>query len=300
MMTQRSGLGLHAGVEVPFAEADDIRMYEMRDPDADWLKFVLDFPMDSQPGELYRYTDSNPYVVNAVIREATGQPVEQFAEEALFGPLGITNYIWAVSPQGIAWGGDGLLLSAHDLAKIGALYMNGGQWDGQQLLSPAWIEAAWTDYVTPHYLDGYGFYWYMYEIAGVTPGYAAIGLEGQFLWVYPELNLIVVTNGDVSYQSKALCDLYIHSAILGDTPVPANPEGTAHLEMALTAFTNPVPVEVTAMPEFATTIDNKVYGLPENGWGWETVALNFGTGEATLTLEIRGEQLTLPVGFDGT
>jgi hypothetical protein len=238
-------------------------------------------------------------VITSVIHEATGQPVEQFAETALFAPLGITDYRWAVSPQGIAWGGDGLLLSAYDLAKIGWLYLNGGQWDGQQIISQDWINAAWTGYFRPHYLDGYGFYWYVDEHArNKTVGYAAIGAAGQFLWVYPEYNLIVVFTGDSTYAAKILCDSYILRSIEADAPIEANPEGTAHFETALAALRHTEPMAVPPMPVLADAIDAKVYNVPENNWGLEQVALDFGTDEALLTLVMHGETLTLPVGLD--
>ncbi len=299
LMTQRSGLGLNAGIGVPISQADDIKMYEMIESGADWLKFILDFPMKAQPGTKFQYNDSNPYVVTALIHEATGQPVEQFAEEALFAPLGITEYQWAISPQGIAWGGDGLLLSAYDLAKIGLLYLNNGQWDGQQIISSDWINAAWTGYFKPHYLDGYGFYWYVDEhAANKTIGYAAIGAAGQFLWVYPEYDLIVVTMGDSTYSTKMLCDSYILGSIQSAVALEPNPEGTAHLESALAAFRHAEPVAVPTLPTLANAIDSNTYIVPENSWGLEQITLDFGTDEALLTLVMHGETLTLPVGLD--
>lgn len=292
-MTQRSGLRFTA-------YDDDFTMYELTDPDADWVKFVLDHPMATAPGASFNYTDANAYIVNAVTHEATGMSIQDFAEETLFRPLGITDYVWATSPQGIAWGGDGLQLSPYDLAKVGYLYLNDGQWDGQQILSPEWIEAAWTNSGRASFLDGYGFFWWVDEPAGeASPGYMAVGLEGQFLAVYPGRDLIVVTNGDVGFVTPYLIHSYVLGAIQSDEPISADPVSVERLQTDIAALENPQPIEPSPIPEAALSMSGTVFALPENDEGWETVSLDFSEDTTTLTLGIGGEEIALPVGMDG-
>lgn len=291
-MTQHSGLGISPG--------SDLAVYELMDPNADWVKSILDNRMTAAPGATFNYTDANAYIVNAVTHDATGMPIQDFADEALFGPLGITDYVWATSPQGIAWGGDGLQLSPHDLAKIGYLYLQDGAWDGQQILPPEWIEAAWTNTGRADFFNGYGFFWWVDETAGqASPVYVAMGLEGQFLMVYPEHDLIVVTNGDVNFTTPSLIHGQIVRAIQSDEPIAADPEHVARLQAALDAFENPQPVEASPVPEWALAISGMVFALPENDDGWETASLDFSEDETVLTLGVQGEELVLPIGMDG-
>lgn len=291
-MTQRSGLSV--------SPSEDLDVYALMDPDADWVQSILDSRMVAAPGAMFSYTDSNAYIVNAAIQQATGMPVQDFAEETLFGPLGITDYEWATSPQGIAWGGDGLQLSPHDLAKIGYLYLQNGTWDGQQILSPEWIEAAWTDAGRGDFFDGYGFFWWVDETQGSdSPVFLGVGLEGQFLAVYPEHDLIVVTNGDVNYMTPGYVHSHIVRAIQSDEPITADPASVERLQAAISAFANPQPVAASPVPEAALAMSGMVFALPDNADGWETASLDFGEDETVLTLGIRGEKLVLPVGMDG-
>jgi CubicO group peptidase (beta-lactamase class C family) len=107
---------------------------------SDWVKFVLDRPMSSAPGDGFNYNSGNPHVLSAILTKLTGMSTLEYAKAKLFGPLGITDVFWAHDPQGISIGGYGMYLQPRDMAKIGYLYLRKGVWEGKQLLPPAWID----------------------------------------------------------------------------------------------------------------------------------------------------------------
>ena len=83
------------------------------------------------------------------IGEATGQRIDQWAAEGLFKPIGITEFYWKITPDGEADTEGGLYLATHDLARIGYLFLKGGQWEGKQILSEDWVRRSGTHTAIP-------------------------------------------------------------------------------------------------------------------------------------------------------
>lgn len=171
----------------------------------DWIQYVLQQPMDSDPGEKWVYSSGASHLMSGIIRKATGQRMADYAEQYLFGPLGIDNYHWKTTPKGFEDTEGGLYLKAEDLAKIGQLYLNKGQWNGQQILSEKWIAEATKKHVNDLYGDGgkegYGYQWW-------RPGdeeeiWAAMGFGNQFLIVIPKYEVIGIINAWNIYDIEA-------------------------------------------------------------------------------------------------
>ena len=161
---------------------------------ADWIQYVLQQTMDSEPGEKWVYSSGASQLLSGIIKKATGMNIAAYAEQHLFNPLNIENYHWKTTPKGYQDTEGGLYLTAEDLAKIGQLYLNGGSWNGLQILSPAYIKEATKKQVLDLYGDGgkegYGYQWWL-------PGdeeniWAAMGFGNQFLIVIPEQEVIGV------------------------------------------------------------------------------------------------------------
>ena len=115
-----------------------------------------------------------------------------FAQQALFDPLGIRTVTWEHDAQEIPIGGWGLQLTPRDMAKLGYLYLHNGMWDGQQIVPAAWIKAAVQQHTTTDSTLGLG-YGYQWWTAPSLDGYAALGRNGQTIVVIPHLQLIIVT-----------------------------------------------------------------------------------------------------------
>jgi CubicO group peptidase (beta-lactamase class C family) len=127
------------------------------------------------------------------------------AASRLFAPLGISDASWPADPTGNSIGGWGLELSARDLARLGELYLRGGRWGGRQVVPRAWVRASTATQVALGFggssfglptAPGYGYFWWRYP-GRRPPGFAAIGRGGQFVLVWPGLDLVVVTTAEV-------------------------------------------------------------------------------------------------------
>lgn len=169
----------------------------------DWVRYVLDIPMAAEPGSAFNYCSGCSHLLSAILQEATGMNTFRFAQENLFLPLGITDAEWSTDSHGTPIGGWGLQITPRDMAKLGYLYLNGGNWNGKQIVPAAWVQASVEKHVeNPDGLD-YGYQWWIYPSHGA---YAALGRAGQTILVAPDLDLIVVTTADVEGH-EAIFDL---------------------------------------------------------------------------------------------
>lgn len=191
LLTMRSGIEWHED-DRPLDHTNTTLQLERSE---DWIQFTLDQPMDSDPGERWSYNSGGSHLMSGVIRSATGRHVDTYAEEHLFGPLGIHEYHWKKTPKGYPDTEGGLYLEAEDLAKIGYLYLHDGVWEGQRNLPEGWVSASTTRRVElPGSAGwGYGYQWWLLERDGVEV-WLGRGFGEQFLMVVPELNLVGVAN----------------------------------------------------------------------------------------------------------
>jgi len=161
----------------------------------DWVQYVLDMPMREQPGERFNYCSGCSHVLAGVVQKGTGSKLQDYARKNLFQPLGITNWRWDTDAKGMAIGGWGLQLTARDMAKLGYLYLHQGAWEGEQIVSRAWVEEATRQHTTTDGSLGYGYQWWTYPKWGA---YAALGRYGQTIFVIPELDMVIVTTAALS------------------------------------------------------------------------------------------------------
>jgi CubicO group peptidase (beta-lactamase class C family) len=158
----------------------------------DWTQHVLDLPMEHDPGTHFEYCNGVSNLLSASIQQAAGTQTALFAEEYLFGPLGIEEYFWATDPNGVTLGFSDLYLKPADMARIGYLYLHGGIWEEQQIISQEWVTASSTPQIPATLQDGYGYQWWI-DDAGY---YMALGYRGQFIFVLPDYDMVVVFLSD--------------------------------------------------------------------------------------------------------
>lgn len=156
----------------------------------DWVKSILDCPVPDEPGSVWEYTSGNPHVLGAVVANAAGMPLDEFAEQYLFEPLGITNMEWVYSNVGRAFGGGCHRMRPVDMLKLGKLFANYGLWEGNQIISKEWILESTEEYHTPS--DGYGYLWWRPKSISDEFVFLAAGGGGQQIYVFPELDMVVV------------------------------------------------------------------------------------------------------------
>ncbi len=191
LLTMRSGIEWHEQ-DRPFDSTNTTLQLEESE---DWVQFTLDQPMDADPGVKWVYNSGGSHLMSAIIRKATGLTIDRFAEQRVFGPLGITNYHWKKTPAGLPDTEGGLYLEAEQLAKIGYLYLHDGVWEGKRLLEEGWVEAATARQVEAVNSRGwgYGYQWWRTDQEGVEV-WSGLGFGGQYLFVLPNQDLIGVLN----------------------------------------------------------------------------------------------------------
>ena len=213
-MTLRDLLTMSSGFSCRDSEAvlDDMRA------SSDWTQHMLDHLMGYTPGSRFEYCSSNSYLLSAILQQTTGMSAFDFATVNLLEPLGITDVYWPASMDGVTHGWGDMHLRPHDMAKIGYLYLNGGEWDGTQIVSSEWVDQATTPHLsTSHgaevdgFTESYGYQWWVDERY-----YAAIGRDGQFIYVVPELDMVVVFTADLHGD-----DFAIPERLLTDYIIPA-------------------------------------------------------------------------------
>ena len=150
-------------------DVEDVSEY----PTKDYLSMVFRHPMVYQPGEKYQYSDAAFYLVSRLISCVSGEKADVYLNRRLFQPLGFHEAAWSRCPQDYPMGATGLYISAHDMVKLGALYVDGGLWRGKRILSEEWVRMAIEN---------------EYEIKPKTPSgwIGKGGMNGQMLMFHPE------------------------------------------------------------------------------------------------------------------
>jgi CubicO group peptidase (beta-lactamase class C family) len=201
LLTMSSGLEWHEE-DVPYTSRhnSEIAMDSSSDP----LRAALAPDLAAAPGKIWNYNSGSTEVLGEILKKATGKPVDQLAATLLFAPLGITDFTWYKHPDGSPHAAGGLRLRPRDLAKIGQLVLQRGSWNGTQVISSAWIDAATAPHIMGEALFFYGYQFWLGR--SLVNGHevewpAAVGLGGQRLYVIPELDMVVAVNSGM-YKSE--------------------------------------------------------------------------------------------------
>jgi CubicO group peptidase (beta-lactamase class C family) len=185
------------------------RSYPYTDPRNPWIQalrsndtvqFVLDAPMAVKPGTVWAYNGGFSQLLSAIVTYKTGMSTMEFAKENLFGPLGITKFIWKTDRQGIYDAGGGLSMTPRDMAKYGHLILNKGIWEGKQIIPADFIAESVKTQTLFNANSGYG-----YESWWTIPPYGyyyAAGIRGQRIYVMEKQDMVVVTTANLPEDSQ--------------------------------------------------------------------------------------------------
>lgn len=160
------------------------QMYNHTDP----VKYILDLPMKNEPGEVFDYNDGMPTVLMAMVGIAANMSAGNFQKKYLYSPLGIVD-----DPVTLG-------ITPRNMLKFGLLYLNKGSWNGQQIISEDWIEESTKisyKFENP-YNDGYGYFWWIRTFDIINRKYRtfyAAGNGGQYIFVFPEIQMVIVFTG---------------------------------------------------------------------------------------------------------
>ncbi len=200
--------------ENPFSTGNEERMYVTER----WLDFALalpvkgfapwmDKPVDSPFGRAFSYCTAGAFVAGAAVERAAKMPLASFAAQALERPLGITAVTWNRSPEGIGMGGGGTRYRTRDLAKMGQLVLDGGRWEGKQVISADYIKAMTSPHAQARDDAEYGYLWwhFHFDVDGKdVAAWSMSGNGGNYVLFVPQWRLVAVVT------SKAYNQRYAH------------------------------------------------------------------------------------------
>ena len=163
-------------------------------------------PLLTTPGERFEYSNGSTYMLGRAVAAVAGENLRDFLMPRLFLPLGILNPLWAECRAGHTWSAFGLHLRTDELARLGRLLLQRGQWHGEQLVPAGWVDAMHAHWVPTLRDDepeaaGYGF-----QVWECTPrgAWRADGNRGQFVVVLPEQDAVVTVT---SHEEFAMYDV---------------------------------------------------------------------------------------------
>lgn len=212
-LTVKHLLTMTSGIEwddesTPYSDPrnDLHRLFTSHDP----MQYILSKDLYVVPGTVFDYANCNTNLLGEVIRLASELRIDQFANYYLFNKLGITDSEWQMLPNDVVFCSGDLRLRPRDMAKFGYLFLNGGIWKGEQVISEDWIRTSthkMIDLKKYHsnitWADGYGFQWWIWEkINGVEfRAHFAAGWGGQYIIVAPQLNTVIVSTAGNYYTN---------------------------------------------------------------------------------------------------
>jgi len=211
LLTMTSGLAWDEWSAAHGSSANDI--------DALWfdceetISCVLLRPWWQEPGKLFTYNGGGMAILGEILNNATRMNIDEFSTKYLFEPLGIENTQWTQFPGGV-WDGSGAFyITPRDMMKLGVTYLNKGEWNGERIVSPEWVNKSSTPFANNIDIDipgedsgknGYGYTWWTSELdysGQQTKMFRAGGWGGQEIMVFPELDMVVVFTGG-NYAEK--------------------------------------------------------------------------------------------------
>jgi CubicO group peptidase (beta-lactamase class C family) len=200
LLTMSAGLDWDE-LTYPYGDPNNTHYWMRRSPDP--IRYTLERPVAYDPGIQFVYNSGLSLALGRIVENATGQRPDLYAEDNLFAALGITDYFWRLTNDGVTLNtGGGLLLRPRDMAKFGQLYLNGGSWGAVQVVSEAWVSESVRQH-TQYCCYGYQWWLIRFELDDGTmvDSSTGIGYGGQYVFVFSELDLIVVLTGGNYDQS---------------------------------------------------------------------------------------------------
>jgi len=200
LLTMSSGMACND--RDPKSPGNEEYMY----PKGDWVGFFMGLPPAARPGTKTLYCTAGVVTLGRILTEASKTSIPDFSTRHLFAPLGINNARWASFDNGRQTDTGGhLYLRPRDMAKIGQLVLQGGKWNGTQIVSSSWITKATSTLTYMDSKEEYGYLWWKHTFTVERKTYVAHlarGNGGQYIIVVPALELVAAFTGE-NYNSPA-------------------------------------------------------------------------------------------------
>lgn len=218
LLTMTSGL-TYDDESLPYTNSnnDMNRFFSSSDP----IKFLLAKPLFAEPGAVFDYDNCNTNIIGQIISKTSNKRLDVFAKEYLFNKLGIEQQQWQIVRNSVILCSGDLHLRSRDMAKFGLLFLNNGEWKGEQIVSSEWCVISTAAFLNPNnynnefpWADGYGYQWWQKTYSYNSKSYAsffASGWGGQNIIIIPDLNLVIVTTAGNWYEVERISPFSIVS-----------------------------------------------------------------------------------------
>jgi CubicO group peptidase (beta-lactamase class C family) len=271
--------------------------------DSNWVRAFLATPIVHEPGSEFLYNTLGTYMLSAIVTAVTGETLLDYLTPRLFTPLGITDVDWEVDPQGRNTGGWGMRIGTEDMAKFGQLYLQHGEWNGEQILPASWVDEATAASIlqapelpdsvraASDWLQGYGYqFWRCRHNA-----FRADGAFGQFIIVMPDQDAVIAITAETQDMQAELNLVWEYLLpAMQEGALPENREVHASLRDRLAALALRLP-ERSAAPVLAAAVSGKTYAIAPNDRGIDSLSFRFTGDTCTLTLTWEGTEV--PIAF---
>jgi CubicO group peptidase (beta-lactamase class C family) len=242
-----------------------------------WVAEFFKVPVVYRPGTRFVYSSAASFMLSAIVTKVTGQTLRDYMEPRFFRPLGISGLSWDVGPGGINPGGNGLTWKTADSLKLGMLYAQRGCWNGQQILTPEWVEEATRVQVAE---GEYGYQWWI----GPGRAYYAVGLFTQMSIVFPDHDAVLAVTAAIDDSDRLTPIVWKHfPAAFGAGRRAADAAGYASL-VERTRNLTVLPLLGTASSEVAQRISGKSYTARPNAEGIESLRFDLAGDRCRFTL----------------
>lgn len=267
-----------------------------------WVKSFFTIPIQNKPGTKFLYNTLATYMLSAIVQKVTGQKIVDYLKPRLFTPLGITGQDWEVNTSGINTGGWGLRLKTEDIAKMGQLYLQKGNWKGKQLLPAAWVEEATSFKIdqapgapqskkdSSDWMQGYCYQFWRCR----NNAYRGDGAFGQYMIVMPEQDAVVAITcetPDMQNEINLVWQYLLPAMQKGN--LPADKASYTHLQQQLSSLALQ-PLGSNIKP--AASVGGKTFQLQANAQHLQSIAFVEEGGKYRLALRNDTASYTLPFG----
>lgn len=268
--------------------------YMINQQEPDFVKSFFRSPLVYEPGSRFVYNSGATYMLSALIRRITGENLTGYLRPRLFAPLGFGEREWETDPEGTELGGWGFRLTTEEIARFAQLLLDGGKWEGRQILPADYLEMATAFQIDnsmntqPDWQVGYGFqFWRCRHNA-----YRGDGAFGQYALVMPDQDVaLAVTSGMRNMQSvlDRVWDILLPA--MTDSPLAEAPAEQQALRARCACAAFPV------LPGPGRELVLEVDSFDANAPGVEALRVESNRSSCRLTLRREGKEETLEAGF---
>lgn len=163
--------------------------------DRGWTEAFFASSLKFAPGSRFLYNSMNTYILAAIAERVSSAPFIDLVRQGIFAPLEISNYYWEKGPEGIEKAGWGLYLSVESWAKLGYMFLSGGEFFGKRILSEGWVKMCReTKAVSPGENGDFNYTYQMWKARGAEE-FLFNGMLGQNVWICPKNGIVAVISG---------------------------------------------------------------------------------------------------------